>query len=344
MVESADGQEDPAVSRHSFDVSTMPNKLTRFSSSVGGDLTRMCGLLWRGLTRERLDLRFDSDAVLSARIVGRPGAWMKSYELNALVDDLRTVAAHTLPRGTLTYGVFSADRSHLERAVITVLYERATGKPIAFNALALIEGELHGRSIEVTHLGLVMVAPNVRAKGLSWHLYGLTCLILFARRRFRTMWISNVTQVPAIIGRVVENFSDVFPGPNCRAKPSADHLALAKQIMKHHRRVFGVGDDAVFDESRFVIENAYTGGSDHLKKTFSEVQLHRDASYNAFCARELNYTRGDDILQLGRMDIPAVWRHLISGFGKPFAGLSQYGRFFVSILRSGGDRRQLSRC
>ena len=38
--------------------------------------------------------------------------------------------------------------------------------------------------------------------------------------------------------------------------------------MRRHRAVFGVGDEAGFDEARFVITDAYTGGSDALKKTF----------------------------------------------------------------------------
>ena len=47
--------------------------------------------------------------------------------------------------------------------------------------------------------------------------------------------------------------------------------------------------DAGFDEARFVITNAYTGGSDALKKSLETAPRHRDEQYNAFCARELDY-------------------------------------------------------
>ena len=83
-------------------------------------------------------------------------------------------------------------------------------------------------------------------------------------------------------------------------------------IMSRHRAVFGVGDDAGFDEARFVITNAYTGGSDELKKTFEAAPKHRDEQYNAFCASELDYARGDDVLQIGRIDLAGARRYLLS--------------------------------
>jgi hypothetical protein len=75
--------------------------------------------------------------------------------------------------------------------------------------------------------------------------------------------------------------------------------------------VFGVGDEAGFDETRFVISNAYTGGSDSLKKSFTAAPKHRDDVYNAFCARELDYARGDDVLQIGRIDLAGARRYVM---------------------------------
>ena len=82
--------------------------------------------------------------------------------------------------------------------------------------------------------------------------------------------------------------------------------------MRDHRAVFGVGEEAGFDEARFVITDAYTGGSDALKKTFDVAPKHRDEQYNAFCGRELDYARGDDLLQLGRIDLACARRYLLS--------------------------------
>jgi hypothetical protein len=139
------------------------------------------------------------------------------------------------------------------------------------------------------------------------------------------MWVSNVTQVPSIIGRVADTFSDVYPRPGASCRPPADHVILASQIMRHHRTAFGVGKEAIFDETRFVIQNAYTGGSNNLKKTFAAVQKHRNDAYNEFCARELDYARGDDFLQIGRVDVAALCRQLF-GSSRLLSSMSRLRR------------------
>ena len=124
----------------------------------------------------------------------------------------------------------SAER--LSRAIVTLISEEETGQPIAFNALSVMDVELDGEPAEVTHLGLVMVDPDVQGQGLSWVLYGLTTLVLFVRDGLRPKWISNVTQVPAVCGMVSDTFSDVFPSPQPGARQSFAHLQLARGIMR----------------------------------------------------------------------------------------------------------------
>jgi GNAT superfamily N-acetyltransferase len=270
------------------------------------------GTVWIGALRQRrLDLSFRAADGIRIRIVERPAEWMSQAAIQGIVDDIRVVAARTLPAGSLDYGIFKADGQQLSRAILTILYEEASGRPIAFNALAVLDVAMHGRPTHVIHLGLVMVDPDIRGQGLSWILYGLTCLILFVRNQFRPLWLSNVTQAPAVVGMVSETFSDVFPSPDPAIRRSFEHLLLARQIMARHRAAFGVGEEAGFDEERFVIRNAYTGGSDHLKKTFAVAAKHRHEEFNEFCARGLDYSRGDDFLQIGRIDLPASRRYLL---------------------------------
>jgi hypothetical protein len=255
---------------------------------------------------------------------------MAERELEALTRDLRTVAAKTLPAKSLNYGVFSADRRRLDDTIVTVVYSADDGRPIAFNALAIMEVEHNGRKSEVLHLGLVMVDPDSRSRGFSWVLYGLTCVILFVRNGLRPLDISSVTQVPSVVGMVCETFSEVYPGPGDGSPEDFRKVQLARSIMAHHRHVFGVGEEAVFDERSFVIENAYTGGSDDLKKTFAEASKHRDAAYNAFCEQRLNYERGDDFLQLGKIDLNAVRRYVARSVPRTsLAGVSALAAFVL---------------
>jgi hypothetical protein len=283
----------------------------RIRSAIGR-LRGIAAFWWNAFSQPTIDLTLRTHAGLVTRIVESPGLSLSEAELEALVSQLRIVAGKTLPAGSLAYGIFSGSRERLSRAIVTLICEEATGHPIAFNALSVMPVELDGEAIEVTHLGLVMVDPDVQGQGLSWVLYGLTTLVLFMRDGLRPRWISNVTQVPAVCGMVSETFSDVFPSPHAGGRQSFAHLQLARGIMRQHRQVFGVGEEAGFNEARFVITDAYTGGSDALKKSFDAAPKHRDEQTNAFCARELDYERGDDLLQIGRIDLPAARRYLFS--------------------------------
>ena len=265
----------------------------------------------KAFTQPTIDLSLRTHAGLVTRIVESPGVSLADDELEQLIAQLRVVAAKTLPADQLTYGIFSGARERLSRALGRLVGAAARARPPAFNALSGRQVELDGALTDVTHLGLVMVDPDARGQGLSWVLYGLTTLVLFARDGLRPRWISNVTQVPAVVGMVSETFSDVYPSPRADARQSFAHLQLARGIMRQHRAVFGVGDEAGFDEARFVITDAYTGGSDALKKTFEEAPKHRDPQYAEFCARELDYDRGDDVLQIGRIDLAAARSYLL---------------------------------
>ncbi|MFM9943284.1 MAG: hypothetical protein ACKVP7_27785 [Hyphomicrobiaceae bacterium] len=271
----------------------------------------MLDVWYKALTQTYLDLTLRPTSHVTARIVERPGLWMSQPEIDALLGDLRQIARTTLPDGELDYGILTGDRDRLAKSIVTILHDRRTRAPVAFNALAVMDVDLHAKPAEVLHMGLVMVDPGVRSQGFSWVLYGLTCLVLFFRNQMRPLWLSNVTQVPAIVGMVTETFSNVFPSPKVEARRSFEHVLLARAIMSHHRHVFGVGADAGFDEQRFVITNAYTGGSDDLKKSFDSAPKHRDQAYNDFCRRELDYDRGDDVLQLCQLSLETARRFVL---------------------------------
>lgn len=268
----------------------------------------MIRTVFKTFGRKHIDVTLASGDGDLVRIVERPGIWMSAAKLAELCAQLRQIAAKNLPAGELTYGVFSGDAKVMENVIIT-LVQRRDGTPIAFNALAVMALETEPTPTEVLHLGLVMVDPAERSRNLSWVLYGLTCFLIFVRRQFRPVWISNVTQVPAVVGMVSTMFSDVWPAPG-KGRRTLMHLLLARQIMAKHRHIFGVGQVAGFDEDRFVITDAYTGGSDHLKKTWDDAPKHREDRFNTYCAEHLDYARGDDLLQLGRMDLTAMRTYL----------------------------------
>jgi len=257
-----------------------------------------------------LDLRLPASRSVGLRIIERPGCWMTQAQIDELLTQMRGVVAKGIDND-LNYGILSGDPERLRQGVVTLLYDKPTGALVAFNALTIMPLELRGRPIEAIHLGLVMVDPGYRTQGLSWVLYGLTCIILFFRRGLRPIWISNVTQVPAIIGKVAEAFVGAYPNPFDPVRRSFEHISVAREIMRRQRHVFGVGEEAGFDEERFVITNAYTGGSDNLKKTFEQAPKHRDERANELCRTELDYGRGDDFLQIARLDLASARKYLL---------------------------------
>jgi hypothetical protein len=265
-------------------------------------------MFWGALRADHLDLAFKAGGGYDVRVVERPGLWMDPGALDALIADCQAVAATSLP-APLDYGIFEPGSGARERTIVTLVRDRDSGRPIAFNALPLVPVELGGGSSDLLHLGLVMVDPAHRGGGLSWILYGLTCFLLYVRRQFRPLWISSVTQVPAVVGLVAETFDSVWPGAD--SAPTFAHRHIARQLMRDHRHVFGVGQEAGYDETRGIITDAYTGGSDNLKKSYAVAAKHRHSAYNEYCERELDYGRGDDVLQIGQVNMATAQRFLV---------------------------------
>ncbi len=267
-------------------------------------MLRLRKLGWRSL-----DLELPISLGCSTRIVERPGAWMTAAELDTLVGELREIAAAAVPAGPLDYGVFTGDREQLARAIVTVVYGRPGRRPLAFSAMMLLPVMLDGRERDVLHLGLALVRPDARGRRLSRSVYALSAILAYLRNGLRPVWVTNVSQVPSAIGSVATYFDDVHPrlGPS---HPSPAHHAIAAQLMAHHRGAFGVGADAEFDPDQFVIRNAYTGGSDSLKKSHDAATRHRRTSYSALCLARLDYDRGDDLLQVGRYSARVLLRCL----------------------------------
>jgi len=89
------------------------------------------GVFWlKALRQPTIDLPIRTHAGLITRIVETPGLWLSEVELGELVSQLRVVAAKTLPEESLTYGIFSGDRERLSRAIVTLISEEKTGRPI----------------------------------------------------------------------------------------------------------------------------------------------------------------------------------------------------------------------
>ena len=258
--------------------------------------------LLKAVTGQHLQVSFRSGPY-RVTIYDRPGHYLPKDSQDKIRAELVDITRKVEPRGDLDYGVFLDDPEIWKALSLTVVHDAKSGELAGFNAMRWIQ--THPDEMPLLHLGLVQIDPERQSQGISWILYGLTIILLFLRGGLKPLKISSVTQVPAVFGRVATSFADVYPDGSTPS-PAYRHLREARAIMATHRHVFGVGDDAWFEEDSFVIRNSYTGGSDAMKKPFEAASKHRDDTVNAFCQTTLDYERGDDFLQIGQIDLPTV--------------------------------------
>lgn len=264
-------------------------------------------------------------------VLYRPGRWMDDAELVELTGCLRGVAKAGSHHGVAPqYGPLLGEREDLSRRVVSIARDARDERALGFSAMALIPVTLDGRADEVLHLGLLYVEPSSQRRDLVRPLYLVPLLMQLLLRGGRPFHCSSTSQVPAIIGWVGTAFPDTFPSTEPTARQTSLHRELAAQIFSQ-RRVFGCDGTSELDLDRQVIRRAFPGGKAALRKTLAEVRLSRDGAVNAWCEEALDYGRGDEVLQVGRVELLAVRtvvRHFVARLGpagwaleKAFAGL-----------------------
>ena len=261
--------------------------------------------IFRGVLASEREVRVRLRADIEATIYDRPGLWMDDARLAHLQDDIQCVARAAVP-GDLRYGVLLRERRPFENRLVVVGRRVDSGEVVGFNALPWLNVKVGGRSVTVMHMGLLIIHPAHQRQGLQGLLYGLGAFNAYHRSKERPLWISNVTEVPAVFGAICDQLREPYPHYARRGPPDPAYRALAAAIVAQHRHEFGVGPEAGFDEERFVITGSYTGGSDALKKVFESAPRHRVEACNEYCRAQLDYGRGDDFLQIARMDATVI--------------------------------------
>ena len=278
---------------------------------------------------EKFYCQVDLGGEMYFKIWERPGKWMNEEKLNQLIKDIHEVTASGQGEKDIpNYGVLKGEKEDFKSRVITIGYDKKTGKPIGFAAQIFLDVPLGLNVIDVLHLGLVYVAKEYQKKSVLGLLYILPNILLLLKRGFRPLWVSNVSQVPSIIGVVADYYDGVYPDPIHDTKQTLMQRSLSVGIMKSHRNAFGTGEEATYDAEKQIIYTSYTGGSDNLKKSFEECPKYRDEKVNDFCKKNLNYNRGDDFLQIGTLSGKLIHNF----FSKRVSGVSRVQWFFYLVI------------
>jgi hypothetical protein len=163
----------------------------------------------------------------------------------------------------------------------------------------------------VYQLGLV-VADRRWPRRIVGPAYFYPLAWLLALRGFRQYWVASASMIPNLIGSFADGFVDVFPHYRVRRPPSPAALAIARRLVRDHGDEFGVGPDSRFDESTFAVSDCYPDTAEPLHKTWDEVAKHPDPRCNQMCRRALDYGRGDDLLQVGRVNLALLLRYIFA--------------------------------
>jgi hypothetical protein len=244
------------------------------------------------------------------RVYDQPGRWMPERELRALQADLGCVAAGSLDE-VPTYGVFSGSRASFANRVVAVAYDRRTLAPVAFTAMVYLPVETGGRTEPVIHLGLTMIRKEARGQRLQTPLFKKIFLLPVLNQHRLRFTITSIAASPAGIGAASDYFEDTFPAYHGRTPRQGWHVEIARQVVGAHRHEFGCSRSARLDPVTFVVHGSNDpaeGGAFQFIKD-DPVSRYRVDACNAYCRGVLDFSKGDELFQVGRADLLAgLWK------------------------------------
>lgn len=241
-------------------------------------------------------------------IYNRPGSYMSNVELKSLHEEILSVAASCLDE-IPQYQCLTGKRNEYSRLLIAVA-RNPEGKMLGFCSSYILKCPEGGN---VLHLGLTCVMPIARRMGFTHKLTSKVVMTyIFKYSLFKPAWISNVACVVSSLGNVALHFEDVYPSPFV-AVPTDEHLNLARMINTHYRHELYIGKDATFKEEGFVFERSVCGTM--FEKSANDKRFfHRDSDLTDFYLKRMDFSNGDEILQIGKVSLLTYPKYVLRTF------------------------------
>jgi len=196
------------------------------------------------------------------------------------------------------YQCLSGRKEEFDRLIISVV-RNESGKMLGFCSSYILDGGALGN---ILHLGLTCVSPE--ARGLKFT-HTLTSKVvqhfLFKYSLFKSSWVTNVACVLSSLGNVSMYFDDVYPSPAVKA-PCSEQMKVASLINLKYRNELYVPRKAKFNKDTFVFEESVLGNM-FQKEAFDKRYLHRNNELNDYFRNLMNFERGDEILQVGKVSL-----------------------------------------
>lgn len=246
----------------------------------------------------------------SLEVYNCPGNYLNDSEFFKLNQEILSVAKECLDE-IPEYQCLTGKREEYKRLIIAVA-RNEEGKMLGFCSSYLFT--LPSNEV-ILHLGLTCVRPEGRKGGLTHKLTGrVVKTYLFRYSLFRSSWISNVACVLSSLGNVALHFDEVYPSPFLD-KPSSGHMRVASYIDQFCRDELYVPHSATYNAENFTFENSVSGTMFEKSET-DRTFHHRDQALTRFYSTRINFTNGDEILQIGKVSLMTFPKYLIRSFLK----------------------------
>lgn len=236
----------------------------------------------------------------------RPGLVLEEAQLQHLIEKVNNVSA-TCFAELPDYQVMSGKREEFEDKVLAIAW-RPDGEIAGFCSCVLLPVPGIG---QVLHLGLTVVRPEDRGMGLTHFLTRRAVTGYIMRHRpVGRLWCSNCAAVLSSLGNVAMHFDKVFPSPFEHSNPSKKHQKIAEAIDKYYRQKMYVREDAVFDREHFIFRGSVKE-TVFQKDADDERYYHRRGLINEYYKSVMDFTQGDEVLQIGYCSVISSFKHKI---------------------------------
>lgn len=249
--------------------------------------------------------------MIKLEIYNRPGKDLSEKELEKLHEEILSVAGECLDE-IPHYQCLTGERKEYSRVIIS-LARNKEGKLLGFCSSYILEVG----SKNVLHLGLTCVSPQARSLGLTHKLSSkVVKFYLLNYSLFKPAWISNIACVLSSLGNVALHFEDVYPSPFKR-EPSAEQKEIARYISENYRFELYINKGARFCDQRFIFEESVTGTM--FEKSAEDKRFfHRNHTVNHYYKNMINFERGDEVLQIGKVSLFTVPKYALKKIRRKF--------------------------
>lgn len=228
----------------------------------------------------------------------KPGINSDEKELEEIEKKLNIVNKES--GKNFSYGIFDPKnkKDFYDTSLICIL--EIDNKPAGFFYNVILEFS----SIKIVHQGLVLISKNI---GENLLYYPYVQSNIFIRENIGDYYITSISSVPSIIGEIHNIFEEVWPSPfaNLVRPPKKEYAMVAEKVFNEYvKKYFPFPEEVTFNKKRFIIESkAKEMGFERDVRNLS-----RDSrlEVNLFCQFWIDYTKNEDIIQVGYFGNNAV--------------------------------------